>query len=538
MNRLQGSSGVVFAALSRLPRLSPPIWIAALGLAAIVALFPGLWTLPALIALLGCLLMLVKPEVAVYLLTLSVPLGSLLEIEGEEFSITPTEAIAGLLVVGWALRSLARRRVVIQFTPLSIPLALMLAIVAFSANHAESVALTLKETLKWLELIVVYLFIVAEMGSRRQILALLALLLTGAVIEALMGLAQFALNLGPEYYAIGRFMRAYGTFEQPNPYAGYLGMLIPLAIGILLSRQTGWLRGYTLVALALALMAVGVSLSRGAWVGIALAVAAMSLFWSRRTRILLLAGSLLAAPLAALAYLDLLPPEVVTRLATALDYFRFVDVSQEVVTPQNFAVIERMAHWQAAINMIAAHPLLGVGAGNYPAVYKWFALPEWTEPLGHAHNFYLNIAAETGLLGLLVYLSVVGIALLHAMRWLIREDALWARAGRARPHRDLLWRGILVGVLGSLVASSVHNTFDSLFVHSMSVQLGMILALAQLSAMAVAEPEAAGIPLSQRKGRDAAWRRTSNAPRPPKSEAGWPPHTPASTSRCWGQPDS
>ena len=76
-----------------------------------------------------------------------------------------------------------------------------------------------------------YLFIVAEMATARQAAMLLALLMAGAAVEALVGLVQFALGLGPEFFAIGRFMRAYGTFEQPNPYAGYLGMLIPLASG-------------------------------------------------------------------------------------------------------------------------------------------------------------------------------------------------------------------------------------------------------------------------------------------------------------------
>lgn len=499
MSQPQGSLGVPLPALARLPRLSPSLWIAAGALAVAAALLPGLWTLPGFAVLLVCLLIVLKPEVAVYLLTLSVPLGSMLEIEASNFSITPTEGLTGLLVIGWVTRSLARRRFVVPFTPLSLPLAAMLAIVAFSGYQAAVPALTLKETLKWLELVLVYLFIVAEMGTAQQALTLLLLLLAGAGIESLLGSVQFALGIGPDFFAIGRFMRAYGTFEQPNPYAGYLGMLIPMAVGLLLTRPAPRVRYYTLALGLLASAAVGMSLSRGAWIGIALGIFLMMLFWSRRSRILLAAGVLATTPLAALAFLNLLPNEISSRLATALDYFRFTDVTQEAVTSQNWAVIERVAHWQAALDMIARHPLFGVGAGNYPAVYEWYALPGWVDPLGHAHNYYLNIAAETGIPGLLIYLSVLLVALFSVVKWLVQSGdltlqrpSLTGKGGRlvSPPHvgeglasgRRVFWRGILVGVLGALVASSMHNMFDNLFVHSMSVQLGMILALAQLSA--------------------------------------------------------
>lgn len=497
MSHPQGILGALRPAPIRLPRLSAPLWMTAIALAAVAALLPGLWSLAGLAALVACWLMLLKPEVAVYLLALSVPLGSLAvaERESNSFAVTPTEAIAGLLVVGWALRSLARRRFTIPFTPLTIPLLAMLAAVSISAYQATNLSLTLKEGLKWLELILVYLFVVAEMGTVRQALSIILMLLAGAAIEALLGAGQFVLGVGPEFFAIGRFMRAYGTFEQPNPYAGYLGMLIPLAVGLLLTRPSPKVRNYTLAAWLLALGAVGMSLSRGAWLGIALAFILMALFWSRRSRILLSVGTLASTPAAALAFLNLLPTELSSRLATALDYFRFVDVTQEQVTTQNWAVIERVAHWQAALDMIAAHPLFGVGAGNYPAVYEWYAVQGWAEALGHAHNFYLNVAAETGIPGLMIYLSFVLTALISVMVWLARSGRLAdplpqppSLLGKGERTSPLFWRGILLGVLGALVASSMHNMFDNLFVHSMSVQLGIILGLGQLSANALFDP--------------------------------------------------
>ncbi len=71
-----------------------------------------------------------------------------------------------------------------------------------------------------------------------------------------------------------------------------------------------------------------------------------------------------------------------------------------------FSVIERLTHWQAAVRMAETQPWLGVGFGNYAAAYPDFRLLLWENALGHAHNYYLNVAAEIGAIGLLAYLGM------------------------------------------------------------------------------------------------------------------------------------
>ena len=63
--------------------------------------------------------------------------------------------------------------------------------------------------------------------------------------------------------------------------------------------------------------------------------------------------------------------------------------------------MERMAHWQSAWYMFLDHPWNGLGLGNYPAAYPAYQLlSNFKDPLGHAHNLYLNILAESGVSGL------------------------------------------------------------------------------------------------------------------------------------------
>jgi O-antigen ligase len=114
--------------------------------------------------------------------------------------------------------------------------------------------------------------------------------------------------------------------------------------------------------------------------------------------------------------------------------------------------------------MWADHPWLGVGIGNYAAAYLHYNVPRWTDPLGHAHSFYLNVGAETGLLGFVMYLVFLAAAFVHAIR------VAWRR-------HDVLTQAVAVAALGVLAATAVHNFVDNLYVHDMAVQISLVLGL-------------------------------------------------------------
>ncbi len=164
----------------------------------------------------------------------------------------------------------------------------------------------------------------------------------------------------------------------------------------------------------------------------------------------------------------MLPASLQARLQSAItDFTGFHDMRAAPVSDENFAIVERLAHWQAALNMADAHPWLGVGLGNYEAAYPRYGLPSWPRALGHAHNDYLNTLAETGLLGLSAYL--LGWALIVA--WTLR----------ALRTRDPLWRGLTLGLLGVWTHLAVHSLFDKLYVNNLFLHLGVTLGLLALA---------------------------------------------------------
>jgi O-antigen ligase len=222
---------------------------------------------------------------------------------------------------------------------------------------------------------------------------------------------------------------------------------------------------------ALMIAALVMSWSRGGWIGFAAAIAAMLLatvLRSRRGAILVVAFLLLVAGVLLAGGLARVPPSVAQRFDDFLPYLGVTDVRGREVTDANFAVLERVAHWQSAVEMWSEHPWLGVGIGNYEVVYDRYALPLWPLPLGHAHNYYLNVAAEAGVLGLGAYLLLWFAALVAAWR-ATRRAAGWS------------W-GVALGVLGMLVHLSTHNVFDNLYVHGMYLHVGMLLGILPLLA--------------------------------------------------------
>jgi O-antigen ligase len=160
------------------------------------------------------------------------------------------------------------------------------------------------------------------------------------------------------------------------------------------------------------------------------------------------------------------PAAISGRLADSAAEFQLGDVRGVDINDANYAVLERLAFWQAAVEMAQERPWLGVGFGNYALAYPDYALINWTTSLGHAHNYYLNLLAETGALGLLAYLVV----------WLF---ILWDNLRLLR-RLSWPWRGIALGLLGAWVALSVHHLVDKLYVNNIYVHLGAMFGAQQL----------------------------------------------------------
>jgi putative inorganic carbon (hco3(-)) transporter len=480
------------------PRLPPldrrtlGLGAAALAVGAAVALLPPVQAAALLAGAIVVPIALSRPLVALCLAVTAIPISSEWSVGVGGLNLTLMEPAVGLAVVAWLYQGARRRSLRIWPSGLLVAQLIVLILFILSAMGAEAPGPSLKDTLKWVELLLVFILATDLARNRSSARWLLLALVGAAALEALYGLVQLVTGRGPSFFVIGPFMRAYGHFAQPNPFAGYLGTALPLAAALALSAGNWWgvvthawgppgrsavarwgrlagdVRAWAPPAAVLLAGGIVASLSRGAWLGIAIAGAIMLAVASPRSRRLLvpLAASLVVVSL--LGSVGALPPIIAERVGLIAEYFGPFDVRGVELTPENWSVVERMAHWQAAWYMFLDHPWLGIGPGNYGALYDEYFLPGWIEPLGHAHNYYLNLAAETGLLGLAAYLLTLVLAFRAAARGLRAPDPFW--------------QTVALGVLGSLVAVAIHSAFDNLYVHGVSVQIGGLFSLAILAA--------------------------------------------------------
>jgi O-antigen ligase len=412
---------------------------------------------------------LVQPSVGLVVLAAAIPFGDFLSLPMR--SANALDLLVALVIAGWLAQGVARRELVFRYAPLLWPLAILCGIGAASLLQARSWSEGVPELLKWAEFAAVYLVATQVLG-RRHVWWVVGALLAAGLVEVALGAYQFLRQAGPEAFILaGRFMRAYGTFRQPNPYAGYLGYLAPVAVSLTLAGLGLWWRGRKPVGLLVAVICggtslalvigIGLSWSRGSWLALTAALLAVTAMRNRRAAIVaLVAGSALVT-LLLVAGVAWLPGALSERVSSLGSYVTGPNPDQTEITDENFAVLERLAHWQVGWRMFEDHPWTGVGIGNYGTEYARYAPAHWYEALGHAHNVFINFMAETGVLGVSAFILL----------WFGALRMTWRSAGRLRGFPAAL----AIGVFGTLIYLTGHSMFDNLFVQHMQLQLALLL---------------------------------------------------------------
>ncbi|MCS6801141.1 MAG: O-antigen ligase family protein [Chloroflexota bacterium] len=478
------------------PRAALAVGGAALLLAFLIATQPLRYVAGGLAAGVFFVLALVRPEVGLGLILFSIPFGALAEVVVGGIALTVTQPLIALVVLAWVLRVAAARRADFRWSPMIIPFVIYLLLFAQSVALAEGLLLAVKEYAKFVEAFLLLIVTVNVVRTQRQVIFLVSCLIAAGALAATQGWYQFFLRRGPEGFLVAeRFIRAHGEFGQPNPYAGFLNLGLPIIFAILLvavtqqrERAAAAGRGGTIVLGLPLLFAAGagvlmtgaeaMSFSRAGWLALAAAVVAILATRSRRTFLLLLGGVTAGLVIWLFGALDLLPPVVLERLRPIADTFSVFDISEVELTAENWSVVERMATWQAAADMFATNIWYGIGPGNFQRLWPEFGALEWvlrgTNP-PHAHNYYLNALAESGIVGLTAYLLLIVSAFAYTTVRIRGAQRRGAWAGHPYAHPLAL----ALGMLGVLIAISVHHLFDSVFVRGMTAQVGLMLGLVE-----------------------------------------------------------
>ena len=262
--------------------------------------------------------------------------------------------------------------------------------------------------------------------------------------------------------------RVAGPVGAPNFYAMILVVLVPVALNqVWLEKKMG-LRLLALWALIVCLLSIIFTFSRGGFLALVVVLSLMLLRQSLDPKRLLLGIALI------LVVWQFLPANYTDRLSTTLNLFS----GDENEARDEVSFRGRTSEVMVAWLIFTDHPFWGVGLNNYKNFYQ-----EYAQPLGwdnrreerSAHSLYLEVAAETGLLGLTAW----GLIVLSALKGASRAQKTFLRHGRY-DEASMSW-ALAVGLVGYLVASIfLHGAYSRYF----WLLVGVLLALPYVAAVA------------------------------------------------------
>jgi hypothetical protein len=193
----------------------------------------------------------------------------------------------------------------------------------------------------------------------------------------------------------------------------------PLATFALTNSLAGYLAPWLVVAAGIGL---GAGLSRGPWqIRLAAAICALPVAYC-----LYLTGSRSGYAAAALGLLLAVlfcrgsPPTILRRLRPAVAVggviLVVVIVAIAVMAARRVGVFSeasksfgyRVQYWRSTLRMIADHPIVGCGPGNFQGAYTRYKLPEASEEVSDPHNFLMEVWATAGTPAILALLAVLG----------------------------------------------------------------------------------------------------------------------------------
>lgn len=268
-----------------------------------------------------------------------------------------------------------------------------------------------------LQLYFVYWLAYNLVDSRAAFATLVRLLLYTLLAQSLVYFVQSALgvtfNVLGETIEEGAIPRPGGTVSV-NP-AGFTSFVMPalmMAYAAAVAVDPPLPRRRIVVLTGMGIAAIGLSYTRAAWIGLAMAVALVLLLGIRQRRVLPRAG--LATLAVAALGAAMLYPTLMARVAA--------DYASGGSDPTDATLDERFLLIRIALNVIQSHPLIGVGPGAYAHVFKGYTGDIEAHWLFTVHNEFLLRAAETGIPGALAFVALLVVAVRTALR-LVRADA-------------------------------------------------------------------------------------------------------------------
>ncbi len=463
---------------------------------ALFAFVKPIYAAALLVALAGGLAMLSSTQLSFFALAAVICLLPFAALPGPDIGFTPTvlDMVLLALLVTWLFRLARRKQPELLVSALGLPVIIFLLLICASfvigLSYASLTTNLLRHFVELLLNIVLFFLVINNVRTQQTVERIVAVLIVAGLAAALLGIVLYFLPQDltirllsmlrvfryPTGSEVLRYiednpdlaLRATSTSIDPNVLGGLLVVITALTVPQLLTskplpvfrlgprwRGINWL---VMPVLGILLLCNLLTFSRSALAGLGLAVLIMG--FARYRKLLLFAS------LAGLVVLLL--PQTQGYVQRALQGIRGEDLATQM----------RFGEYKDALILIARHPWFGVGFAGAPDIDVYIGVS----------NLYLLIAEETGLVGLAVFVWIVGLALRHIAKSL--------RGLRGNPALEAILWGLLGALLGVLFSGVFdHYFFNINFQHAVALFwfcLGLAMAVTLLPGQAAQVSQAPG----------------------------------------------
>ena len=418
-----------------------------------------------------------NPVFGVYLVIFSLPFERIGSFELAGTTIRASQIFALITIISWLIQFFVTKKGMAAKNPTIIPIFLFLGFSVLSLVNAINISRGLI-VLGFIIFVMIVSFMIPNLvRSKRALRIVLQVLFITTFLVCIFGIYQFLGDMAGlpheitglrEHYTqrVFGFPRVQSTALEPLYFANFLLIPVSLLLALLLFRKKGeekkdlpFKPAWLFLILALAVFNIILTISRGGYLALAGVAILTALIYFRRIfsfKILISSLILIAIALAG-TYSFLLVTGKSENIAT---FFEHVTSYEE-----GAGVVERYTTYEDAIDMVWRHPVLGVGIGNFgPEVAQ---IPWQTPKDGWAivNNEFLEIWAETGILGLLSFLAIIGVLVLRSIK----------AFGRAE---DKFLKTVLIGLFIALFGIIVqYQTFSILYILHVWVLIGLMVAV-------------------------------------------------------------
>lgn len=301
--------------------------------------------------------------------------------------------IAVLLLFTLLFMTAAKKRDVMPIKRVGVGFVLFVIATLVGVGVASDKAEALRVLIFFGTAFILTVVIAAAITDKQKLKKLLGYMFTAVILTSLYGFYQRLVGVEIDQSLtdvssnISMPGRVFSTFENPNNYAEFLVLTIPLCLAYCSMITKTSLRRVCYLLMVLPVGALLMTYSRSCWVSFAITAVVLVFFCNKKLLPVLI--------VAAIACIPLLPETILARILT-------------IGSTKDSSNMYRVYIWEGVLRMLEKYWLSGVGLGpaNFKAVYIGVCNTV-AAPAAHSHMLYLELWVELGILGVLSYLGML-----------------------------------------------------------------------------------------------------------------------------------